>query len=91
MSYPPPGNPPPPPPGQWQGHGPWCPCYRCRKMAGQAGHREPWRIVVAIVAVLVIAWAVLKIGDNEATRNSPPAACQLLGGHWNIWDGWQCD
>jgi hypothetical protein len=48
----------------------------------------------AILAGLFIAWHVVlaaaKIAGNEQAKNSPPVSCQLLGGHWTIWDGWVC-
>lgn len=44
-------------------------------------------VVVAVVIALWIAWHPL---HAELTKGSPPGACQLWGGQWNIWSGWQC-
>ena len=35
-------------------------------------------------------WAGIRVAVNEVARSSPPAECQLLGGTWNVWDGWRC-
>lgn len=38
--------------------------------------KAPWIIILILV---VCIWGAWKIINNESTRNSPPAACQLLG------------
>lgn len=49
---------------------------------------------LAIVAVCLVSLWVLEAGvrvlHDEAVRNDPPPACQLLGGSWSIWSGWTC-
>jgi hypothetical protein len=86
----------PPPPSQWQGHGPGCGCFRCagnlRDNPGRPVHRDhTTRTVLIVIAVILVAiWATYNVASNEAVKNDPPAACQLMGGHWNIWDGWSC-
>jgi len=46
--------------------------------------------IIGVLVALAVIFITGKIGDNMTYRNDPPAACQILGGHWNIWDGWQC-
>jgi hypothetical protein len=53
--------------------------------------RHPARGWVIAAVILLAAYGVIRITTNEAAKNNPPAACQLLGGTWNIWNGWQCD
>jgi uncharacterized membrane protein YadS len=48
---------------------------------------SPWFILAVVAVVLFVGYHVL---EAEATKSTPPAACQLLGGHWNIWGGWRC-
>lgn len=55
--------------------------------ASRVRRRSPWLVLVVL---LLVIWAGYKVESNEAAKHSPPAACQLLGGHWSIWDGWQC-
>jgi hypothetical protein len=83
---------------EWQGHGPGCACFRCagnlRDNPGRPVVRHDHslrRVLIAVAILLVVIWGGWKVMNNEAVKNSPPAACQLLGGHWNVWDGWQCD
>jgi hypothetical protein len=40
-----------------------------------------------ILAALIAAWHVL---PALAAKDTPPAACQLFGGEWNLWNGWNC-
>ena len=43
---------------------------------------------IALIVVLVLAgWHEVSV---FASRNSPPASCQLLGGHWSVFTGWHC-
>jgi hypothetical protein len=44
-------------------------------------------LVVAVVVVLEVVWHVV---PALAAKDSPPAACQLLGGQWSVWTGWTC-
>jgi hypothetical protein len=44
-------------------------------------------MVVAIVLVLLAGLHELSV---LASKNNPPASCQLLGGQLNILTGWQC-
>jgi hypothetical protein len=61
-------------------------------MIENMGQPAPRFKLVAIVALLLLA--ALFIGGHVIpalqTQNTPPAACQLLGGHWSIWSGWNC-
>lgn len=43
-------------------------------------------VILTVLAVL-IAW---KVGGNFLAIRHPPVSCQLLGGHWSVWDGWVC-
>lgn len=45
-----------------------------------------WSVLIG----LVIMWGVVHVVNAVGVRNDPPAACQLLGGSWNIWSGWSC-
>ncbi len=47
-------------------------------------------LIALIAAVVTVLWAGLRIYTNEQARNNPPICVQLLGGHWTLWDGWQC-
>jgi hypothetical protein len=80
----------PAPPGQWLGHGPGCHCYHCDPASRRATGSGRKAVIIAVIITLAAIWAFYKIESNEAVKNSPPAACQLLGGHWSIWDGWSC-
>jgi hypothetical protein len=42
---------------------------------------------VAIGFLIIVAWHVV---PALAAKDSPPAACSLLGGTWNLWSGWTC-
>lgn len=47
--------------------------------------------ILAAVLVILLLWALAHVYSAEHTKNNPPAACQLLGGTWDPWHGWQCD
>ena len=46
--------------------------------------------VITILVALGLVYGLLRVYVNWETRTDPPAACQFMGGHWGIWDGWQC-
>jgi len=46
--------------------------------------------LITIAIILALLLGGLRLWDNWNARQSPPIACQLLGGHWNLWDGWKC-
>ena len=48
---------------------------------------NPW---IVLIVILLVIFAFLRLSGNEASKNNPPASCQLFGGHWTIWNGWQC-
>jgi len=51
----------------------------------------PLRVMVAVmIGALVLIYVVQRIQGNEQVKNTPPAACQLMGGTWSWWDGWRC-
>lgn len=59
----------------------------------QHDHPEPppWRRLIAVTLVIGTIWfAGSHLENAQATRNDPPATCQLLGGSWNPWSGWNC-
>lgn len=49
------------------------------------------RLAAFALALALLVYGQLRIYGNVIARESPPAACQLLGGTWGIWDGWRCD
>ena len=49
--------------------------------------RDVLVIVLGIAAGLFIMW---HIGHALSVRHYQPITCQLLGGHWDIWNGWRC-
>lgn len=53
-------------------------------------HQFPWpRVIIPVVTVLLVLGAV-KVTADLAAKPDPPVACQLLGGQWTLWGGWQC-
>jgi hypothetical protein len=46
--------------------------------------------VIEIIIIVIAIAAGIHIYGNYQNRYNPPASCQLLGGHWDIWGGWQC-
>ncbi len=61
---------------------------RDRQVGQPSGH--PVAIVLGVVLVLLGLWAGYRVLHAEAVKGNPPAACQILGGQWSIWSGWQC-
>lgn len=47
-------------------------------------------LIFVMAGVLVLFYVVQRVQSNESVRHDPPAACQLVGGTWNWWDGWRC-
>jgi hypothetical protein len=55
------------------------------------GDITSWRgHIVAIVALIAVLYAAYHVIPAWLSRDSPPLACQLLGGHWSIRNGWRC-
>ena len=48
------------------------------------------RLITAVVVIVITLWIAWHPLHAQLTKGSPPAACQLWGGTWNIWSGWQC-
>jgi hypothetical protein len=44
-----------------------------------------------VLIVLAVLLAGVRVADNIQSKGSPPAACQLFGGHWSLWAGWSCN
>ena len=47
-------------------------------------------ITITIVAIALALGIAVKISASEQAKDNPPVACQILGGQWNIWNGWEC-
>lgn len=49
-------------------------------------------IVVAVLAVLTVTAGVVAehVGPAFLSKGSEPVNCTLHGGHWDLWNGWQC-
>ena len=58
----------------------------------RTSHRSgiTWGALVAVLILIAAIYVGLHIVNAESSKNSPPAACQLVGGHWDIWHGWRC-
>ena len=72
--------------------------YHGRKFHDHSGgeaahdHARPWKwIALGIVLAVLVLMAVTHVISAMETHDSPPAACQLLGGSWNLWNGWRCN
>lgn len=48
------------------------------------------RQIVAAGVILAGLYGVFHVGMNMVHRGSPPPACQIWGGTWGIWSGWNC-
>jgi hypothetical protein len=46
-----------------------------------------WIRAVLLALALVIGYRIV---PALLSAGSPPAACQLTGGHWSLWSGWRC-
>ena len=47
--------------------------------------------LVLFMIVFLVAFSLIRIAVNEQNKSNPPAACQVFGGQWTIWEGWKCD
>ena len=43
--------------------------------------------LILLAVCIFIGWHVI---PAEMSKGSMPPACQLLGGQWDMWNGWQC-
>jgi hypothetical protein len=48
------------------------------------------RYAAAVLVILLSLYAGSRVYGNLETRDQVPAACQLMGGKWGIWSGWDC-
>jgi hypothetical protein len=48
------------------------------------------RTLAAGLVILFTLWVAFHVGAAELAKDNPPLACQLAGGTWSIWSGWQC-
>lgn len=48
------------------------------------------RELAAGAVILFTLFVAFHVGGAEMAKSNPPLSCQLLGGTWNIWSGWQC-
>ena len=46
--------------------------------------------VGTVVLVVLLTLGAVHLVSNVLSRNDPPVSCQILGGSWSLWDGWQC-
>lgn len=46
--------------------------------------------VAAVLLLIAAAYLVVRTGSNLMQEMNPPGTCQVLGGHWDIWNGWRC-
>lgn len=56
----------------------------------KSGDARIIRICVALFTAFIVICVVVKVVNNEIVKNTPPATCEVFGGHWTIWDGWLC-
>lgn len=55
--------------------------------------RPPFRggcLIAALLIVFIAVYVGSHVLSAESSKGSPPAACQLVGGHWDLWNGWRC-
>ncbi len=48
------------------------------------------RRIVVVVLVILAMLGMLRMAGNELTRGDVPVACQIFGGSWDVWNGYQC-
>ena len=53
-------------------------------------HSRTGLTVGGVILIVLAVWAAIHVISAETSKDSPPAACQLIGGHWDIWNGWRC-
>lgn len=51
---------------------------------------NPVHTGITLLFILACLFVVWHVGHAAMTRNAPPAACELVGGHWDVWNGWTC-
>ena len=59
-------------------------------MTPEPGKGTNGRVLVILAVAALLLWAGYHVLEAEVTKGTPPAACQLLGGTWDIWSGWRC-
>lgn len=47
--------------------------------------------MAAGLVIILTLWAGWHLLSAQLLKNNPPAECVLVGGTWNIWDGWSCN
>jgi hypothetical protein len=48
------------------------------------------KLIVHALVIAVAVFVIAHVASAETSKDNPPAACQLSGGHWDIWNGWRC-
>lgn len=48
------------------------------------------RQLAAVLVMVLTVWAAFHLAAAEMSKGEPPIACQIVGGTWNLWSGWQC-
>jgi hypothetical protein len=61
-----------------------------RRERNRAKPKNPVKTLVSLVLVIIVLIVGIRVYSNYQAKDNPPASCQLLGGTWNIWDGWRC-
>lgn len=46
--------------------------------------------VILAVSCLLVLWIGSHVVTALASHPHPPDLCYLLGGRWDIWNGWRC-
>jgi hypothetical protein len=49
-----------------------------------------WKHIIGVMLIFMVLWSAAHIMQTESSKHYPPVTCQLFGGHWTIWDGWEC-
>ncbi len=47
-------------------------------------------VVIIVLCVLACVFVLYRVGHALEVRHYPPLSCQILGGHWDFWNGWRC-
>lgn len=47
-------------------------------------------VIGVVILTLIVLFIAAKVGHAFAMRSHPPAMCYLIGGHWDMWNGWNC-
>lgn len=48
------------------------------------------RLILGAIVVIVAIVVAVHVISAISTHSNPPVECYILGGHWDIWNGWRC-